>query len=326
MRSISSPGRIGPLPVGTRCRPALPGDLCHAPSARGVDQLFWATRALVRVQGLEQLSQTTRARARGPAVSIRCPGQLRPVSKVSQVLPDIPSDSCSCRCTRSGRVDQLSRVTWARVRGPVVSPSSPGTRDSERGPAVSTSFPGTWDSERGPEVLSSFPGTRDSERGPAVSTSFPRRLGPVSNAQRCRPAVPDNSSLGPRSRGVDQLPWMTHAQVRGPAVSIRCPGRLGPVSECPRARSAVPGNLGPLPWACGVDQLSRTTRFRVRVLEVSTSCPARLMIWSRGSLGQPPLPGDLGSCLTSCSVNNLSWATWARVHVPGHAGTTSCPG
>ena len=99
--STSSPGRLGPMPEGLQARPDVPADLGPCSSACGVDQLSRVTRAPVRwparstgspgrlVRGSvgprgrpvppgdsglgrvsrgRQISRTTRARVRGPAV------------------------------------------------------------------------------------------------------------------------------------------------------------------------------------------------------------------------------------------------------------------
>ena len=47
------------------------------------------------------------------------------MSEGQQGHPAIPVDSCLGPCVRSRGVDQLSRVTAAQVRGPVVLTSSP---------------------------------------------------------------------------------------------------------------------------------------------------------------------------------------------------------
>ena len=162
----------------------------QCPRARVVDQLSWATRSLDQGPHFEQLSRATRARARGPVGSTSCPGRLGPVSEGHQDLPDVPSDLRSGPFTRCRGVDQLSRVTWAWVLGPVLSTSCP-----ERLGRVN----------EGPRGEAAVPATCALVRGPTESKSPPGRLGPMTEIPRGRPAVLGVSVPCLMAYGVDQL-------------------------------------------------------------------------------------------------------------------------
>ena len=122
--STSSPGGLRLVPEVPRGRTAVPRDLGPCPWARGVDQLPRATRAWVRV----------------PAVLTSSPERLRTWSEVPQVRAVFPGDSGPSRraavskgcpgrlvlCPRASGVEQQSRATRARVRGPLGSTSGPG--------------------------------------------------------------------------------------------------------------------------------------------------------------------------------------------------------
>ena len=265
--STSSPGRLGPMPEGLQARPDVPADLGPCSSACGVDQLSRATRAPVRrpakltgspgplVRGSvgprgrpvppgdsglgrvsrgHQISRTTRARVRGPAV-----GQAVFGDSGSGVLPR--------------GVDHLSRTTHARFRGPGGSTSCPEHFGPvSECPRVSTSSP--WRLRPGSEGPSGRPAVPDdscpavlacgldklswvtqaSVRGPVQKSSCPGQLGPMSEGLRCRPANLGNSRWGPRSRGFDQMSRDTRALVRGPTELTSSPGQLGHMSQGPQ--------------------------------------------------------------------------------------------
>ena len=67
---------------------------------------------------MDQLSRETQACLRGPAVSYSSPGRLVLLSKGPCRPPDIQGDLGPCSSART--VDQLSWVTRACVRFPVV--------------------------------------------------------------------------------------------------------------------------------------------------------------------------------------------------------------
>ena len=80
--SITFPGGIEPGSEGPWGRTSVPGDSAPGPSACGVNQLNRTTRALVQGDRRVDLrSRVTHSHVQGPAVSIRCPGGLRPVSE-----------------------------------------------------------------------------------------------------------------------------------------------------------------------------------------------------------------------------------------------------
>ena len=183
---MSSPGRIGPVPVGTRCRPAVPGDLYQGPSACGVPQQSSATWALVQVPAVStscirqlgqwsedhwvnQLSWVTRFRVQGPAVLTRCPRRLGPRSECPPGRSAVPGNSGPC--LKSHRVDLLSWAYWAIVQGPWV-------------------------------------------------FRCPCRFGPVSDVLWGRPSVPVDSRQCLRSCGFHQQFQATRAWVRVPTGSM----------------------------------------------------------------------------------------------------------
>ena len=111
---------VSQVPQG---RPVIPGDLGPASSARGVNQMSLATRALLRWH----------------VGSTSCPRRLGLMSEGPRCRPPLPGDSGSG--LRAHRVDhlfwvsrlapsalgvnQLSRATWASVRGPAWSTICP---------------------------------------------------------------------------------------------------------------------------------------------------------------------------------------------------------
>ena len=106
--SISSPGRIGPVPVGTRCRQGFPGFSGPVPSIRGVDQL----------------SRVTLARVLSSAGSTCFVGHIRSLSQCPRVRLAVPGDSGPGPMDRC--VDQQSRTTLSHVLRPAVSIRCPG--------------------------------------------------------------------------------------------------------------------------------------------------------------------------------------------------------
>ena len=173
-----------------------------------------------------------------------------------------------------------------------------------------------------------------------MSTSFPGRLELRSEGSRRRPAVPGNSGLCPRSRGLEQLSWQTWAPVRGTAGSTRSPGPLAICCEGPRRRPAVLSGSGRVPRARGVNQLSWAHRALFRGPALSTSTPGRLGLGSDGPWLRPPFPvtrarlrgprwrpvvrEHSGHCPRSHGVDQLSWAT--RTLIRGPLVSTSSPG
>ena len=115
--------------------------------------------------------------------------------EVQRGPPPIPGESRSGSCVSSRGDDQLSRVTWARVRGSALSTSSPRRLGTvNEGPGWRPVFPG--DSGPGPT--------------PRGSNICPGRLGSGSEGPRCRPAVPGESGLCRWVRSIDQLSQSTH--------------------------------------------------------------------------------------------------------------------
>ena len=131
--------------------------------------------------------------------------------------------------------------------------------------------------------------TGDGNRGLAVLTSSSEVLRSVSESPRGRPAVLHDLDLGPRARGVDQLPV-----------------KLGFGSESPQGRPALSDNSGPVPRAPWFDQLSQVTpaqvlrfpveqlyrapRARAQCTAGSTSCPGGLRPGSLCPRGRPSVP------------------------------------
>ena len=191
----------------------------------------------------------------------------------------------------------------------------------------------------------------------AVSTRHPARLGPLPEGPLGRPALPGNSGLYPRPRGVDQMSQATWARIRGPrgvdqlyrvtwalvrgppvstsgpgrlgpgsedTKSTSCPGELGAVSDIPRTRPAVPGGSGPGRTYCGFYQASWATGARSRGPAVWTSCPGQHGTVPEGSQRRPDIPGVSGPCPRAQGVDQLPRVTWARDPEP--AVSSSSPG
>ena len=191
---------------------------------------------------------------------------------------------------RAPGVYQLSRVTQARVQGPVV--------------------------DQLPQATWALVGHT------VVSSRCPGRLVLVSEGPRVRPAVPGSLGPFPRARVVDQLSWEPRDPAGWPAVSTSLPGCLRPVPEGLRCPPAVPGDSdhargpagstvvgdsGPGPKSNGFHQLSRVTKDWIRRPSVSTCC--------LGHSGPGPRARGIGQ---------LSRANRARVRVP--AGSTRLDG
>ena len=202
-------------------------------------------------------------------------------------------------------VDQRSRATRARVRGPVVwtschRPLGPGSEFTLGLPAVAGDS-GPCPRARGFDQLSRV--TRALFGGTVVQPVVPGDSGrcPMSRiidqaswansvGRRGQSADSCDSGPCPRPCGVKQKSWVTPARVRGPAVSTNRPGTLALGSEGPQRLPAFPGDWGPGPKALEVGQVSRAPRDLV---------------------GGP-------------AVDQLSRMTWARTRCT--AGPTSCPG
>ena len=183
------------MPVGTWCRPGVPGDLCLGPSACGVHQQSSATWALVQVcAGLTSF-----------------PGRLGPWSKGPRCRPAFAGNSVPC--PRVHMVDQISQAPGPVSEGPWGRPAVLGDSCSLPKPADTTSSP--WclgpmpEVPRGrlalPGVSGQFPSarrvhqqsrsTRSCVQGPAVSTRCPGLLSLLSDGPRCPPALPGDSGL-----------------------------------------------------------------------------------------------------------------------------------
>ena len=104
--STSCPRRLRPCSEGPRGRPALPGHSHPAPISRGVDELWRVTRAPVQ----------------WPARSTGSPGQLAIRSEGPRVDQFPQATRAWAECSQDR---QISWATHARVRGPVVSTSTP---------------------------------------------------------------------------------------------------------------------------------------------------------------------------------------------------------
>ena len=193
------------------------------------------------------MSLATRALLRWHVGSTSCPRRLGLMSEGPRCRPPLPGDSGSG--LRAHRVDhlfwvsrlapsalgvnQLSRATWASVRGPAWSTICP-----ERHKLVSQvprdrpdipGDPGLGSSTRGVNYLS-LPNWA-LLRWQAVSTRSPGRIALGSEGPRSRPSFWGDSRSYSWDRVVDQLSQATSQWVRGSALWTRCPGRLGPGSE-----------------------------------------------------------------------------------------------
>ena len=240
---------------------------------------------------VNQVSWATRAHARGPAGSNRCPGRLRRVSEVLHVRPAVPGHSRLG--PRASGVDPLSRV-----QRPSGLTSCPGQLALwSKGPGGRPVFPGDLclclsACEVDPTSLA----TQAWLQGPTVSTSCSWRHALVSECPRCRPALLGNSRSGPRAREFDLLFFTTQALIRGPEVS-----------------TDVPGDSGPSPRDRGVDQLSLATRGWFQVPARSTRSLWRLGPGSESPRGRPGLQGNSGPCPKPRGVSHIAWAIPARL-------------
>ena len=211
-----------------------------------------------------------------------------PGSEVPRGRLALPGDQGSC--PRSRGVHLLSRVTWARVHGLV----------------VSTSFPGRLRL-----------GFKRPQCRPPVRMEMRAQL----RGLRGRPHVPEDLRPGPKSHGVKRLSQATRARVQGPSCTPSSPLLPGPECEAPQFHQlswmscslfrgttvppGVPGDLGKGPMARGF-----------------TCCPARRGRGSEGPLGRPTLPGNLHPGLRACGIDHLFWDT--RAWFRGPEGSTSC--
>ena len=165
--------------------------------------------------------------------------------------------------------------------------------------------------------------TGDCTRGLARLTSSSGGLGSVSESPRGRPAVSYDLDLGPRARGVEQLP-----------------GKLGSGSESPQGRPAVSYDSATGPRARGVEQLSQVTPAqvlgfavdqlyrapwaRVRCPARSTSSPGGLGPASECPRGRPAVPCVSGQGPIVRGFDELFRAT--RGCARGPAVSASSPG
>ena len=175
----------------------------------------------------------------------------------------------------------MSWATWAIVRGPAWSTSSPGRL------------------ELGFEV------PRGPPEPPGNSRSGPRAHGFDQFPQATRAWAECSQDR--------QISWATHARVRGPVVSTSCPGGFAPVSDCPECPQALPGDSGHCPRARDVDQLSQATRTQFRGPAASPGSQGRHAPGSDRPQGAPAVPGDSGQCPSARDVDHPCWVTPARV-------------
>ena len=255
------------------------------------------------------------------------PGRLALGSKGPQVLPAITGHLGLG--PRDRRVDQLSRVTQARVRMPAVSTNIPGASGPRRsvrvvdqafgrlrpvpeGPRFRPGSRATLDRVRCCRAEHLSQGTRawsEGTRGrPAVlgdsgpcqraegSTSPPGRLALGSEGPRGRPAVPGDSGGDPRAIVMDQHSWATRACILGQMGSTSYPGRLGLGLKTHR-----------------VDPMSRATPARLQGPAGWTSSPGPLALFSKGLRSRPSVTGNWGPVPKAFGVDQLSLASRARV-------------
>ena len=166
------------------------------PSAHGVQQVSWATRARAQGSRVSTSCPGRPGRVRGPVVSTGCPRRFRPVPEGQQGSPGVPGDSGPC--LRAQDVDQMFQALGPGSEGPWVPPTVP----CDLGPGPKA---------RIFKQLSRV--TRAWVQWPACSTSSPRRLKLVSEGPRVRPALPGQSRSGPMARVVDQLSRATPARL-----------------------------------------------------------------------------------------------------------------
>ena len=151
-------------------------------------------------------------------------GRLRPVPEVPRfrqhpgrlwtVLGAAVLNSCPRELALGSRapgVDQQSRATQARFRGPAGS-----TRSQRRLGPVNEA---PWVNKMARATLAWL-------RGPAVWTSCPGPLAVASMGPRDQPGVPGDWGPGLKALGIDQLSRVTRARIRGPLFWTSCPGPL----------------------------------------------------------------------------------------------------
>ena len=282
-------GRLGPLPVCPRCGPAVLGHtrLCPKPSG-----------------------------------STSCPGRLALEYECPQGRPAQPGDSGRGSIARG--VDQLFRVTRARVRGPTGSSGCPARlRPVPEGRKCRPALPGDLGPhQRACGVDQPSWATQALARGPAASTSSPGQLKTV-----------------PEGLGFKKLSQVTRYWVRRPAVLTSCPGPLGPMSEGlqfrpalphdsnkvrgPAGSTSCPGRFHPLSSAHGVDKLSRVFTLGSEGPWGLPAVPGDSGPGTRAR-GRPASPGDLGPGRTYRGFLQMSRAT--RTCVRGPAGSTTYTG
>ena len=139
--STSSPGRIALVPSAPWGRLSVSDDSCLCPIARGLIRIpgriafvsevprggpdvFGHSGPVPRDLRFDQVFWATRAHARGPTVSNRCPGRLWPSSEVLHVRPAVPATPAWV--LRARGIDQVSRATRTLVQVPWVRPAVPG--------------------------------------------------------------------------------------------------------------------------------------------------------------------------------------------------------
>ena len=167
-------------------------------------------------RGVDQLSQATRARVRGPTGSTRYHGRFTLHSEVLRSRPAPPGNAGAG--PRARVVDQLSRTTRAMVGVPSGQPAVP---------VVS----GPFRTYCGVDHASRL--TRAHARGPSVWTSSPGQVGTVPGASWGRPDFPGASGPCRRACGVEQLSRATRDQVRGCLLYTSPSPRDGLLSRMP---------------------------------------------------------------------------------------------
>ena len=153
---------------------------------------------------VNQISRAFLAPLQGPAGLTSCPGPLVLASKGPRGRPAVPGDWGPS--SKFLGVDQPSRATRAWIRSPVGQPDIPG--DSSPDPRSHGVIKLSQWLRPGLEGLRGGPvsqATRAYVQEPAGSTSCTWRLGSRSECTWGRPAVPGDSRLVPRPRGVYQL-------------------------------------------------------------------------------------------------------------------------
>ena len=219
--------------------------------------------------------------------------------------PDLPGDIG--QAPSACGVDQRSRVSRARFRGPAGSTGCPGPL----GPVSEV-----------PRFRPDVSG--DQDQGPwALGVDLlSRPLGSGSKGPRGRSAVVCVSGLCPSARGVHQLSRATRTVPKGSGVE-QLPLVTRACVRGPPGSTSGPGHLRPCSRDCGVDHWSQATQAGARGPAVSTKSPGRLGFWSESSL-LTSCPGRPGPMPRACGLKQMSRATSARLRLP--AGSTSCPG